>query len=163
MQSHPATAYFKTHQHKGPMKKPTILVVEDNSDHLELTLTVVHEHDLPHEIVIVSDGQEALDYLFCTGVYKTRNPDDQPELILLDLSLPKLNGLAVMQRMRDDPRTFFIPVIMLTSASEQSNAVIAFKGGLNSYMSKPLDFHEFGEKLEQLKTLWGSSDLSINP
>ena len=142
------------------MKKPIILVVEDDPDHLELTLTTLHQQeDLPHEIVIVCDGRQALDYLFCTGVYRDRDPDDQPELVLLDLGLPKLSGLAVMQRMRDDPRTFFVPVIMLTSASEQSSAVIAFKGGLNSYMSKPLDFHEFEEKLQQLKDIWRGSGL----
>ena len=142
------------------MNKPTILVIEDDPDHLELTLTTLQQHNLPHEIVIVWDGVEALDYLFCQGVYKNRDPDDQPELILLDLGLPKLSGLAVMQRMRADPRTFFIPVLMLTSASEHSNAVMAFKGGLNSYVSKPLDYHEFEEKLQQLREIWDNSDLA---
>ncbi|MBT9474363.1 response regulator [Polaromonas sp.] len=144
------------------MRKPTILVVEDNPDHLELTLTTLQQHGLPHAIVVVHDGLEALDYLFCEGLFCDRDPDPdhQPYLVLLDLGLPKLSGLAVMQRMRDDPRTFFIPVIMLTSASEQSQAVIAFKGGLNSYVSKPLDYYVFEEKLQQLNEIWRTSDLA---
>lgn len=142
------------------MRKPTILVVEDNPDHLELTLTTLQQHGLQHEIVVVHDGLEALEYLFCEGLFSDRDPDHQPYLVLLDLGLPKLSGLAVMQRMRDDPRTFFIPVIMLTSASEQSQAVIAFKGGLNSYVSKPLDYYVLEEKLQQLDEIWRTSDLA---
>ena len=142
------------------MRKPTILVVEDDPNHLELTLTTLQQHGLPHDIVVVHDGLEALEYLFCEGLFSDRNPDHQPYLVLLDLGLPKLSGLAVMQRMRDDPRTFFIPVIMLTSASEQSEAVIAFKGALNSYMSKPLDYYVFEEKLQQLNEIWRSSGLA---
>ena len=142
------------------MSKPTILVVEDDPDHLELTLDTLQQHGLPHDIAVVHDGQEALEYLFCEGIFSDRDPDHQPELVLLDLDLPKLNGMAVIQRLRDDPRTFFIPVIMLTSASEQSQAVVAFKGGLNGYLSKPLDYFEFEEKLQQLKAIWRSSDLA---
>ena len=110
--------------------------------------------------MVARDGLEALDYLFCEGLFSDRDPDHQPDLVLLDLGLPKLSGLAVMQRMRDDPRTFFAPVIMLTSASEQSQAVTAFKGGLNGYMSKPLDYFKFEEKLQQLKEIWRTSDLA---
>jgi CheY-like chemotaxis protein len=106
-----------------------MLVVEDNPDHLELTLTTLQQNGASHAIVVARDGLEALDYLFCQGNYQDRDPDDQPELVLLDLGLPGMDGLAVMQRMRDDPRTFFVPVVMLTSASEQSEAVLAFKGG----------------------------------
>ena len=142
------------------MRQPTILVVEDDPDHLEITLTILKQHGLPHDIVVARDGLEALDYLFCEGLFSDRDPDHQPDLVLLDLGLPKLSGLAVMQRMRDDPRTFFAPVIMLTSASEQSQAVAAFKGGLNSYMSKPLDYFKFEEKLQQLKEIWRTSDLA---
>jgi CheY-like chemotaxis protein len=111
------------------MSIPTMLVVEDNPDHLELTLTTLQQNGASHAIVVARDGLEALDYLFCQGNYQDRDPDDQPELVLLDLGLPGMDGLAVMQRMRDDPRTFFVPVVMLTSASEQSEAVLAFKGG----------------------------------
>src|SRR6187551_229743 len=101
------------------MNKPTMLVVEDNPDHLELTLTTLELNGVYHHIVVARDGQQALDYLFGEGVYSDRNPDEQPELVLLDLNMPKLNGLQVLQHMRNDPRTFFVPVVMLTSASEQ--------------------------------------------
>jgi two-component system response regulator len=142
------------------MSKPTMLVVEDNPDHLELTLTMLQQNGLPHDIVVARDGQEALDYLFCQGSHSKRSPDDQPELVLLDLGLPKMNGLEVMQRMRDDPRTFFVPVIMLTCASEESEAVLAFKGGLNSFASKPLDYDDFEKKLQQVREYWRTSNLA---
>ena len=142
------------------MSKPTMLVVEDNPDHLELTLTTLQQNGVSHAIVVARDGLEALDYLCCQGNYRDRNPDDQPELVLLDLGLPGMNGLAVMQRMRDDPRTFFVPVVMLTSASEQSEAVLAFKGGLNSYVSKPLDYCDFEDKLRQVREYWHTSNLA---
>ncbi|WP_309683052.1 response regulator [Polaromonas sp.] len=142
------------------MTLPTMLVVDDNPDHLELTLTTLVENGLTHNIVTARDGLEALDYLFCEGIHQDRNPDDQPELVLLDLGMPRMNGLAVMQRMRDDPRTFFVPVVMLTSASEQSEAVLAFKGGLNSYVSKPLNFRDFEERLAQVRDYWHTSNLA---
>ncbi len=142
------------------MSKTTMLVVEDNPDHLELTLTTLEHNGFSHEIVVARDGLEALDYLFCQGIYSGRATDDQPELVLLDLGLPKMGGLEVMQRMRDDPRTFFVPVVMLTSASEQSEAVLAFKGGLNSFVSKPLDYAEFEEKLQQVREYWRTSNLA---
>ncbi|MGH8803326.1 MAG: response regulator [Polaromonas sp.] len=137
-----------------------MLVVEDNPDHLELTLTTLQRNGLPHDIVVARDGLEALDYLFCRGIYKDRAPDDQPELVLLDLGLPRMNGLEVMQRMRIDPRTFFVPIVMLTSANEQSEVVLAFKGGLNSFVSKPLDYRDFEEKLQQVREYWRTSNLA---
>ncbi|ABE44977.1 response regulator [Polaromonas sp. JS666] len=142
------------------MSTPTMLVVEDNTDHLELTLTTLQQNGVPHDIVIARDGREALDYLFCEGVYKDRNANSQPELVLLDLGLPKLSGLEVMRRMREDPRTFFVPVVMLTLVSEQSEAVRAFKGGLNSYVSKPLDYRDFEEKLQQVREYWRTSNFA---
>ncbi|MGH6639173.1 MAG: response regulator [Polaromonas sp.] len=142
------------------MNRPTMLVVEDNPDHLELTLTTLQRNGLPHDIVVARDGLEALDYLFCRGIYKDRAPDDQPELVLLDLGLPRMNGLEVMQRMRIDPRTFFVPIVMLTSANEQSEVVLAFKGGLNSFVSKPLDYRDFEEKLQQVREYWRTSNLA---
>lgn len=142
------------------MSKPTMLVVEDNPDHLELTLSTLQHNGLDHEIVVARDGLEALDYLFCQGPYSDRNPDHQPELVLLDLGLPRMGGLEVMQRMREDPRTFFVPVVMLTSASEQSETVLAFKGGLNSFMSKPLDYADFQDRLEQVREYWRTSNLA---
>ncbi|HEY3046093.1 MAG TPA: response regulator [Polaromonas sp.] len=142
------------------MSRPTMLVVDDNPEHLELILTTLEQNGVPHDIVTARNGLEALDYLFCQGIHINRNPDDQPELVLLDLAMPRMNGLAVMQHMRDDPRTFFVPIVMLTSACEKSEAVLAFKGGLNSYMSKPLDFRGFEEKLQQVREYWRTSNLA---
>lgn len=142
------------------MSTPTVLVVEDNPDHLELTLSALEESDSSHHVVIARNGREALDYLFCEGVHKDRSTDDQPELVLLDLGLPGMNGLEVMNRMRLDPRTFFVPVVMLTAASEQSHAVLALKGGLNSYASKPLNSREFDDRLQQVREYWRTSDFS---
>ncbi|MDP1565707.1 MAG: response regulator [Polaromonas sp.] len=142
------------------MIKPTMLVVEDNPDHLELTLTTLEANGVYHHIVVARDGQQALDYLFGEGLYSDRNHDEQPELVLLDLNMPKMNGLQVLQRMRNDPRTFFVPVVLLTSASEQSDAVRELKGGLNSYISKPLDYQEFEARLAEVREYWRTSNFS---
>jgi len=136
------------------MYAPTILVVEDNPDHLELTLIALEETGCKHKIVVARDGLEALDYLFCAGTYSQRNPDDQPELVLLDLGIPKLSGLQVLQRMRADVRTALVPVLLLTSASEQSDAIWALKGGLNSYASKPLSASDLEVKLAKVRAYW---------
>lgn len=141
------------------MHKPTMLVVEDNSDHLELTLTTLELNGLQHHIVVARDGLQALEYLFGQGDYSDRKPEEQPELVLLDLGMPRMDGLQVLQRMRSDPRTALIPVVMLTAASEQSGAVRALQGGLNSYISKPLDFHEFEARLEEIRA-WRISNFA---
>jgi CheY-like chemotaxis protein len=142
------------------MSKPSLLLVEDNPDHLELTLLALEESGESHAITVVSNGQEALDYLFCEGKYADRPADQPPELVLLDLGLPGMSGLEVMQRMREDPRTFFVPIVMLTSANENSKAVLAFKGGLNSYVRKPLHYRDFQEKLEQVREYWRTSNFA---
>ena len=142
------------------MNNPTMLVVEDNPDHLELTLTTLEANGVDHHIVVARDGQQALDYLFCEGLHSDRHHDEQPELVLLDLNMPKMNGLQVLERMRNDPRTFFIPVVLLTSASEQSDAVCELKGGLNSYIGKPLDYHEFEARLEAVRAYWRMSNFA---
>ncbi len=136
------------------MQMPTMLVVEDNPDHLELTLITLEETGCTHQIVIARDGLEALDYLFCEGSYSQRSPDDQPELVLLDLGMPRLNGLQVLQRMRADLRTALVPVLLLTAASEQSEAILALKGGLNSYASKPLTARDFENRLAEAQAYW---------
>ena len=136
------------------MDTPTMLVVEDNTDHLELTLIALEDTGCTHQIVVARDGLEALDYLFCEGVHTQRSPGDQPELVLLDLGIPKLSGLEVLQRMRADARTALVPVLLLTSASEQSDAILALKGGLTSYASKPLKSQDFEKKLADVKAYW---------
>jgi len=142
------------------MNKPTVLVVEDDPDHLELTLIALEESDFSHHIVIARNGREALDYLFGEGAYKGRATDEQPELVLLDLGMPVMNGLEVMNRIRDDSRTFFVPVVMLTSANEESRAVHAFKGELTSYVSKPLDRFKFNDQLQQVRQYWRISNFA---
>jgi CheY-like chemotaxis protein len=136
------------------MSRPSLLVVEDNPDHLEWTLSTLAQNGASHAIAVARDGLEALDYLFCQGIYSDRNADDQPELVLLDLGLPKLGGLGVVQRMREDARTFFVPVVMLTSSSEPFQAALALEGGLNSFLSKPLAYADFEEKLQQIRNYW---------
>jgi len=136
------------------MQIPTLLVVEDNPDHLELTLIALEESGCTHQIVVARDGVEALDYLFCQGAYSQRGPNDQPELVLLDLGIPKLNGLQVLQRMRADPRTALVPVLLLSAASEQSDAILALSGGLNSYASKPLAASAFENKMAEVQAHW---------
>jgi CheY-like chemotaxis protein len=133
------------------MRTSTMLVVEDNPDHLELTLATLEHSEVPHHIVVARDGQEALDYLFCQGTFCNRNPDEQPELVLLDLGLPRINGLEVLRRMRQEARTSAVPVLMLTCGSEQSDAVRALKSGLNSYASKPLELSDLEAKLEEIR------------
>jgi CheY-like chemotaxis protein len=142
------------------MSKPSLLLVEDNPDHLELTLLALEESGESHTITVASCGQDALDYLFCEGKYADRPADQPPELVLLDLGLPGMSGLEVMQRMRADPRTFFVPIVMLTSANENSKAVMAFKGGLNSFVSKPMHYRDFQEKLEQVREYWRTSNFA---
>jgi CheY-like chemotaxis protein len=142
------------------MSKPGLLLVEDNPDHQELTLLALEDSGESHTITVVSNGQDALDYLFCEGKYSERSAEQSPELVLLDLGLPGMSGLEVMQRMRADPRTFFVPIVMLTSANENSKAVMAFKGGLNSFVSKPLHYRDFQEKLEQVREYWRTSNFA---
>ena len=140
------------------MTRPILLLVEDNPDHVELTMVTLQENGADHEIIVARDGTEALEYLFCEGAYSNRLNDHPPELVMLDLNLPGLSGLEVMQRMRADPRTFFVPVILLTSESKYSPVVKELQGGLNSYVRKPLHFRDFQEKLEQVREYWRTSN-----
>jgi two-component system response regulator len=136
------------------MKDKTILVVEDNPDHLELTLLTLQENGIRNQIAVAHDGVEALDYLFGEGKHAGRDTTLQPEVVLLDLKLPKLTGLEVLQRMRADPRTAYIPVVMLTSSSEEEDILASYRNGANSFVRKPVDFGEFTEKLRQVKVYW---------
>ena len=142
------------------MTRPTLLLVEDNPDHVELTMITLQENGADHEIIVARNGPEALEYLFCEGAYSNRSQDQPPELVMLDLGLPGMSGLEVMERMRGDPRTFFVPIVMLTSASETSKTVMDFKGGLNSYVRKPLHYRDFQEKLEQVREYWRTSNFA---
>ncbi len=140
------------------MHEQTILVVEDNPDHLELTLLTLQEQSIRNEIAVAHDGVEALNYLFGEGLHAGRDTSRQPDLVLLDLKLPKLTGLEVLQRMRADPRTAVVPVVVLTSSSEEEDIVAVYRSGANSFVRKPVDFVDFTEKLRQVKTYW----LSVN-
>lgn len=136
------------------MKNSRILLVEDNPDHQELTLMTLAENNVLNEVVVVSDGLEALEYLFGTGRYAGRDPRDVPALILLDLKLPKLNGIDVLRRVRGDERTRLVPVVILTSSSEEEDVVASLASGANSYVRKPVDFSRFVEQLQRLQVYW---------
>ena len=136
------------------MQNKTILVVEDNPDHLELTVLTLQQHGIRNDIVVARDGVEALDYLFGEGAHSGRDTTRQPELVLMDLKLPKLTGLEVLQRLRADARTCYVPVVILTSSSEDEDILASFRGGANSFVRKPVDFGEFTEKLRQVQLYW---------
>ena len=131
-----------------------ILLVEDNADDEALTLRALNKSKIANTIVVVRDGAEALDYLFCTGSYADRNPLDLPQVILLDLKLPKIDGLEVLRRLRAEPRTHMLPVFILTSSKEEQDLVNAYSSGANSYVRKPVDFTQFVEAIRQLGLYW---------
>ncbi len=131
----------------------TILFVEDNPDDVDLTLRALEQHSILNQVVLVSDGAEALEYVFCTGAYADREPV-LPELVLLDLKLPKVDGLEVLKRLRADERTKLLPVVVLTSSDEQKDLVNSYELGANSYVRKPVDFDQFREAVHQLKLYW---------
>ena len=136
------------------MSDKVILLVEDNSDDETLVLRAFQKSNILNEVVVVRDGVMALDYLFATGEYAGRNPNDLPEIVLLDLKLPKVNGLEVLRRLRADERTCFLPVIVLTSSDEECDIVESYKLGTNSYICKPVDFIRFTEAVRQLGLYW---------
>ncbi|NPC56346.1 response regulator [Caenimonas soli] len=136
------------------MKNTRILLVEDNPDHQELTLMTLAENDVLNEIVVANDGLEALEYLFATGRHASRDARDVPALVLLDLKLPKLGGIEVLRRVREDERTRYVPVVILTSSSEEEDIVASLQGGANSYVRKPVDFGRFVEQLHRLQAYW---------
>ena len=136
------------------MKTVLILLIEDNPDDEELTLLAFEQSDINSEVVVARDGVEALDYLFGTGKLAGRNLDVMPALILLDLQLPRINGLEVLQRMRADNRTKYIPVVILTTSNEQQDLINSYKLGCNSYIRKPVDFEQFQTAVQQLGMYW---------
>ena len=136
------------------MNKTSVLLVEDNDDDVQLTLRAFQKYRFANDIHVATDGQEALDFLFCTGAHATRDPCDMPQLILLDLKLPKVSGLEVLQRIREDERTRFLPVVVLTSSKEERDVVESYRLGANSYVRKPVDFREFVDAANQLGLYW---------
>lgn len=136
------------------MNQKIILLVEDNPDDEMLTLRALRKNNIGNEVIVVRDGAEALDFLFCTGAYADRDFHDMPQLILLDIKLPKIDGLEVLRRIRADQRTSLLPVVMLSSSKEEQDLVEAYKGGANSYIRKPVDFTQFAESIKQLGLYW---------
>ena len=136
------------------MSDKTILLVEDNPDDVTLTLRALKKNNLLNEVVVARDGVEALDFLFSEGSYAGRNPEHLPELILLDLKLPKVDGLEVLKRIRASQLTKLLPVVILTSSNEQSDIISGYELGVNSYIRKPVDFEQFIEAVRQLGLYW---------
>ena len=136
------------------MNQTTILLIEDNPDDVELTLHAFQKNHMANDIVVAGDGAEGLDYLFGTGKYAGRDAEESPALILLDLQLPKIGGLEVLRRVREDERTKRIPVVILTTSDEEEDIVNGYNGGANSYLRKPVDFAEFMNAVKQLEMYW---------
>ncbi len=136
------------------MDQTTILLIEDNPDDVELTLHAFQKNNMANEVVVASDGAEGLDYLFGTGKYAGRDADEPPALILLDLQLPKIGGLEVLRKVREDERTKRVPVVIMTTSDEEEDIVNGYNGGANSYLRKPVDFAEFMNAVKQLEMYW---------
>ncbi len=131
-----------------------ILLVEDNPDDEALTLRAFRKNNIGNEIAVVRDGEEALAFLFYRGAYATRKPDDRPQIILLDLKLPKIDGLEVLRQIRANPSTRLLPVVILTSSKEEQDLIEGYSLGANSYVRKPVDFNQFLEAVKQLGLYW---------
>jgi CheY-like chemotaxis protein len=130
-----------------------ILMVEDDPRDVELSLTALADYNLANEVVVTRDGAEALDYLYCRGEFSTRSSDN-PAVILLDLKLPKVDGLEVLQQIKSDDKLKVIPVVVLTSSREEKDMVASYKFGVNAYVVKPVDFHEFVNAIKELGVFW---------
>ena len=130
-----------------------ILLVEDKAKDAELTLAALEEHNLANEVVVVRDGVEALDYLYRRGEFAARAPE-LPVVVLLDIKMPRLNGLEVLRTIKADPQLKRLPVIMLTSSREEPDLVQAYELGVNAYVVKPVDFHQFSDAVEQIGAFW---------
>jgi DNA-binding response OmpR family regulator len=130
-----------------------ILMVEDDPKDVELTLTALEEYNLANEVIVTRDGEQALDYLYCRGEYKTRSSGN-PAVMLLDLKLPKVDGLEVLKQIKSDDRVRMIPVVVLTSSKEEKDMVASYKLGVNAYVVKPVDFHEFVNAIKELGVFW---------
>ena len=136
------------------MTSQVILLVEDNPSDIGLTRRAMEKSGISNPLVVAEDGQDALDYIFCNGAHSAREIADTPLLVLLDLKLPRVDGLEVLRRIRADPRTRRIPVVILTSSSEERDVTAGYDNGTNSYIRKPVDFYQFAEVIKQLGMYW---------
>ena len=136
------------------MKGKIILLAEDNPDDVKLTLRALKKSNILNEVVIAEDGVEALDYLFGTGKFAGRDTSIKPQLILLDLKMPRLDGIEALHRIRADERTALLPVVILTTSNEDRDRIESYKLGANSYIRKPVDFNQFVEAVQQLGLYW---------
>jgi DNA-binding response OmpR family regulator len=130
-----------------------ILLVEDDPKDVELTLTALEEYNLANEVVVVRDGEQALDYLYCRGEFKMRSTEN-PAVLLLDLKLPKVDGREVLKQVKSDARLAMIPVVVLTSSREEKDMIASYRLGVNAYVVKPVDFHEFVNAIKELGVFW---------
>jgi len=136
------------------LENPQILLVEDNPKDVKLTQHALSEENLANAIFVARDGQEALDFLFCRGEFASRSFDHPPRLVLLDIKLPKVDGLEVLREVKGDPRTKAIPVVVLSSSREESDLVESYKLGVNAYIQKPVEFDSFRHAVKQLGLFW---------
>jgi two-component system response regulator len=136
------------------MKEKHILLVEDDPDDVKLTLKALEKSRIANKVEVVQDGVEALDYLFGTGKFAGRDRSIMPQLILLDLKMPKMDGLEVLRRIRSDEGTKPLPVVILTTSTEDKDRVESYRLGANSYVRKPVDFHQFADAVQQLGLYW---------
>lgn len=136
------------------MGESMLLLVEDNPSDEELTLRSLRKHNIANDIVVARDGVEAIEFLFCEGAHAGRDPADLPDVVLLDLKLPRMSGLEVLQRIRADERTRTLPVVVLTSSSQDEDIISSYKLGANSYVRKPVRFADFSEAVRQLGVYW---------
>ncbi|HEY5997294.1 MAG TPA: response regulator [Candidatus Deferrimicrobiaceae bacterium] len=136
------------------MKEKIILLVEDNPDDETLTIRALKKNKILNDVVIAHDGAEALDYLFGTGKFAHRDMSVQPQVVLLDLNLPKISGLEVLRRIRADENTKLLPVVILTTSNEEKDLIGSYQLGANSYIRKPVDFEQFSEAIRQLGMYW---------
>ena len=136
------------------MREKIILLVEDNPDDELLAIRALKKNNISNEVVVARDGVEALDYLFGTGAHAGRDMSEMPQIILLDLKLPKIDGLEVLRRLRNDQRTKLLPVVVLTSSKEEQDLTESYSLGANSYIRKPVNFAQFTEAIRQLGLYW---------
>lgn len=136
------------------MTPKSILLVEDNEDDIELTKRAFKKHNITNRLDVVKDGAEALEFIFAEGRYAGRNMTEGPQVVLLDLKLPKIGGLEILKKIREDHRTKFLPVVILTSSKEESDVMNGYRMHVNSYICKPVDFNQFAEAIKELGLYW---------